>query len=74
MTYDETYTSLVTYTGTNGGTLHLCFVDRKYVTTENLAVDGQLTEDKTFRDWAFREYISEAINPETSDEFSYPWY
>jgi hypothetical protein len=72
MTYDETSTSEYIYTGANGGTIHLCLIDREFV--NNLSIDDQLAVDRASRDAAFAAYIASAINPENSERWNYPWY
>jgi hypothetical protein len=74
MTYDESARSEIVYTGANGGTVHLCYVDKWFVDADNLATDDQLAADKLFRDTTFHVYIAYAINPELSENWNYPWY
>jgi hypothetical protein len=71
MGYEETLTSTFVYVD---GTVHLCYEDRLFVTTDALNVSGQLATDKATRDSAFSAYCNEAINPEESDRLDYPWY
>jgi hypothetical protein len=73
MTYDETDTSEFIYSG-DDTTVHLCYIDREFVTVDNLATNGQLAIDRAVRDAAFAAYIASAINPENSERFNYPWY
>jgi len=75
MTYSESELSECTFDySTDEVIVTLCYIDREFVTTENLAVEGQYAIDKATRDAAFAAYIANAINPELSEDYGYPWY